>query len=38
MKKFYASPEFEVTVLLTEDILDGSLEENEVEIDGGDLW
>ena len=30
----YVSPEIEVTLLLTEDILTGS----DVLIDGGDLW
>lgn len=37
MKQKYLSPELEVTLLLTEDILEGSLE-GEVEIDGSDLW
>ena len=39
MKKFYTSPELEVTVLLAEDILTASSElDNEVEMDGGDLF
>lgn len=39
MKKFYASPEFEVTLLLSDDVLAASLElDDEVDIDGGDLW
>ena len=37
MKKFYTKPELEVTELLAEDILTGSLE-NEVEMDGSDLF
>lgn len=37
MKKFYTSPELEVTLLLAEDILSASLD-NEVEMDGKDLF
>ena len=37
MKKFYASPEFEVTELLIDDILMASLED-EVEINGDGLF
>lgn len=35
MKKFYTSPELEVSLLTTEDILDGS---NEIFIPGNELW
>ncbi len=39
MKKFYTSPELEVTELLAEDILSVSSElETEVEMDGSDLF
>jgi len=39
MKKFYASPELEVTLLLSEDVLMASLElDDEVDINGGKLW
>ena len=39
MKKFYTSPEFEVTHLTPAEIINASLElDDEVEIDGGDLW
>ena len=37
MKKLYASPELEVTLLLAEDILTAS-PDNEVEIDGEGLF
>ena len=37
MKQKYFSPELEVTLLTAEDILTASLE-NEVEIDGDDLF
>ena len=37
MKKFYATPEFEITMISVDDILLASLE-NEVEIDGKDLF
>jgi len=39
MKKFYTSPEFEVTLLLSEDVLMASLDlDNEVDINGDGLW
>lgn len=39
MKKFYASPEFEVTLLLSDDVLTASLElDDEVDINGDGLW
>lgn len=39
MKKLYASPELEVTLLLAEDILTASPDtDNEVEIDGEGLF
>ena len=39
MKKFYASPEFEVTNLVPTDIINASEDlEDEVEIDGEGLW
>lgn len=40
MKKFYTRPEFEVTLLLAEDILTVSVDltENEVEINGDSLF
>ena len=37
MKKFYNSPELEVTLLLAEDVLTASLED-EIEIDGDGLF
>lgn len=37
MKQKYLSPEFEVTLLTPADIINASLED-EIEIDGGDLW
>ena len=37
MKQKYLSPVFELTLLLSEDILTASLG-NEVEMDGGDLF
>ena len=37
MKQKYLSPEFEVTLLIAEDILTESLD-NEVDIDGKDLF
>lgn len=37
MKKFYNTPELEVTLLLAEDVLTASLED-EVEIDGEGLF
>jgi len=39
MKKFYTSPELEVTELLAEDILTASTDlSDEVEMDGSDLF
>jgi len=38
MKQKYFSPEFEVTLLLAEDILTASVNDNEVEMDGSDLF
>jgi len=39
MKQKYLSPELEVTLLLSEDVLMASLElEDEVDINGGGLW
>ena len=37
MKKFYNSPEFEITMISVDDVLLASLED-EVEIDGKDLF
>ena len=37
MKKFYETPELEVSLLTAEDILDGSLD-NEIYIPGNELW
>ena len=37
MKKFYAAPELEVTLLMSEDILNES-PENEIGIPSDDLW
>ena len=37
MKKFYSTPELEITILSVDEILLASLE-NEVEIDGKDLF
>ena len=36
MKKFYETPELEVSLLTAEDILDGS--NNEIFIPGNELW
>lgn len=39
MKQKYLSPEFEVTLLLSDDVLAASLElDDEVDINGDGLW